>query len=652
MGEITGTGQAVSGLGGAAGYGETAIARADESVTRLDVSAVFEAGFTLGGVSYAAQDLFISTDGLISFGAGVGGVQSSLSAITAPFFAIFQADVDTRLDGEGAESGGIWVDVDPVADCVTITWDQVGFYRRNASLVNTFQLQLFDRGNGGFQVVFRYQDIAWTSGDVQGGFGGLGGLAALIGLRGAASGEALALPASGQETALLALATTLGNSGVAGLWVWDFLQPSVITGSALADVLAGTAYDDAQNGLAGNDRLLGSAGADSLNGGSGLDRADYGAAEAAVWIDLATPANNLGQARGDVYAGIEVFLGSAFDDTMAGAAGDDTFLGLAGRDLLQGGAGNDRLSGGGGGDLLFGGSGDNRLVGGAGRDRLESAEGRDSLYGGSGDDTLLAGDGDDQAWGEGGADVLQGGAGNDSLSGGTGLGDGADTLDGGLGDDRLSGGDGNDLLAGGDGQDVLAGENGADRLFGGAGNDSLSGGRGDDDLRGGGDSDMLQGGFGNDTLAGGDGSDGILGEVGQDLLSGGTGADTLDGGIGADTLYGGAGNDILAGGDGNDLLSGGLGADQFRHSGSSGEMGDLILDFSNAEGDSLWFGLADAQRQDFRVETLILDGVGQAGLAEVRVSLAATGQVIWTIADGAAQSAMLLHSSMNSFDLL
>jgi hypothetical protein len=42
------------------------------------------------------------------------------------------ADIDTRLDGEGTESGPIWVDIDPISDVVTITWQNVGFYRRNA----------------------------------------------------------------------------------------------------------------------------------------------------------------------------------------------------------------------------------------------------------------------------------------------------------------------------------------------------------------------------------------------------------------------------------------------------------------------------------------------------------------------------------------
>ena len=128
MGDITGNGTAVTGLGGVAGYGEVSVPRGDDTVAQVNVSAVFDSGFSVGGARYGADQLFISTDGLISFGTGFSGVAAAASAIAAPFFAIFNADVDTRLDGEGAESGGIWLDVDTVQDCVTITWDHVGFY--------------------------------------------------------------------------------------------------------------------------------------------------------------------------------------------------------------------------------------------------------------------------------------------------------------------------------------------------------------------------------------------------------------------------------------------------------------------------------------------------------------------------------------------
>ncbi len=558
LGDITGNGTAVTGLGGARGYGETELPRGDDTVAQVNVAAVFESGFSLGGVQYAADELFIATDGLISFGSAVSGVAATAGSIAAPFFAIFNGDVDTRLDGEGAESGGVWLDVDTARDCVTITWDQVGFYRRNASLTDTFQIQLFDRGNSGFEVVYRYQNISWTAGDLQGGWGGLDGIAALIGHRATASGSAVLLGASGNQTAELALAQDLGNTGVAGLWVWGFLAPALIIGTASADRLNGTTDSDTMLGLGGNDVLMGSEGADVMDGGSGTDRADYGMATAAVLIDLADLARNLGFAAGDSYLRIEIYAGSNFADTLLGGGGAVHFLGNDGADSLEG-----RL-------------GDDRMFGGAGRD------------------------------------TLRGGNGHDTLDGGT----EGDLIFGNLGNDQLLGGLGNDSLLGG---------NGFDRLYGGDGNDQISGGSGFGTMFGGGGDDLLTGGHGRDLVYGGSGAD---------VLRAGGGDDTLDGGLGVDTLTGGSG------------------ADEFRHAGTGGQGSDWITDFSNAEGDHLVFGIAGAVKADFSVTFVAVAGAGSAGVAEAYVTYLPLDRLIWLLVDGAGEAAILLHSSMNSFDLL
>ncbi len=70
----------------------------------------------------------------------------------------------------------------------------------------------------------------------------------------------------------------------------------------------------------------------------------------------------------------------------------------------------------------------------------------------------------------------------------------------------------------------------------------------------------------------------LLGEDGNDTLNG------LNGQV--DTLAGGRGNDTLKGLGGADVLSGGSGADHFVLTAPS-DGGDHILDFSNAEGDSI-----------------------------------------------------------------
>lgn len=67
-----------------------------------------------------------------------------------------------------------------------------------------------------------------------------------------------------------------------------------------------------------------------------------------VRADLAVPAGNLGDARGDAYVGIEDLEGSGFADTLLGDAGSNLVAGLDGADWLHGRAGTDTLSGGGG----------------------------------------------------------------------------------------------------------------------------------------------------------------------------------------------------------------------------------------------------------------------------------------------------------------
>jgi Ca2+-binding RTX toxin-like protein len=525
-------------------------------------------------------------------------VATNPAAIPAPFFAIFNGDVDTRLDGEGPESGGVWLDVDTLRDCVTITWDQVGFYRRNATLTDTFQMQLFDRGGGSFDVVYRYQSVTWTTGDLQGGWGGLGGTAARIGYRLAATGPFTELAASGNAAALLALPQSLGNTGVAGLWVFGVGTARDIDGTPGPDTLAGTPGPDTMHGLAGNDILQGSAGADLMDGGTGWDRVDFSAATTGLKIDLQNTLLNTGMAAGDRFVAVEAFTGTGLADTLLGSAAPDWFDGGAGNDDLQGRDGNDTM------------------LGNAGADRLTGGNGLDSLSGDAGDDTL---------WGN-------------------------------FGNDTLLGGTGNDILYGGNGFDLLRGEDGSDTLNGNLGNDTLFGGTGPGDL-----ADALYGGDGRDSLDGGDGNDSLWGGLGSDTLLGGGGADTLWGmeeddslwgGAGADQLFGGAGNDRLDGGPGADRLTGGPGADRFFNAGLAGHGQDWINDFSNAGGDRLVFGITTASRADFRVTTVNLPGAGLAGVAEVRVTYIPTGMLVWTIVDGADDAAILMNVGAATFDLL
>src|SRR5690606_18341558 len=89
-----------------------------------------------------------------------------------------------------------------------------------------------------------------------------------------------------------------------------------------------------------------SEGADAVDGGAGRDAIVYKASDAGVTVDLALagPQASDGFADGDVLAGIENVVGSAFADTVSGDAGANTLRGLAGADMLDGREGDDRAS--------------------------------------------------------------------------------------------------------------------------------------------------------------------------------------------------------------------------------------------------------------------------------------------------------------------
>lgn len=294
--------------------------------------------------------------------------------------------------------------------------------------------------------------------------------------------------------------------------IWGGAGNDTLTGRGGADWLSGGAGNDLLYGGEGDDTLMGGAGADRLEGGLGRDLASYADAAQGLRVDMASAAQNTGDARGDVLVGIEDLAGSGFGDTLAGDAAANLILGLEGNDLISGRAGNDSLAGGAGDDTLSGGAGADRLEGGAGLDLASYAESRALRV-----DLAQPGLSTGEALGDQfeGIEGLLGGAGNDTL-----LGDGqANLLIGGAGSDQLDGRTGADTLMGGDGADTLWGGEGSDLLDGGAGNDRLEGGAGDDALAGGIGNDRLDGGQGSDILTGGAGVDTFVFTGGADLIT-------------------------------------------------------------------------------------------------------------------------------------
>jgi len=253
-----------------------------------------------------------------------------------------------------------------------------------------------------------------------------------------------------------------------------------LSGAGGIDRLYGEEDNDALHGDAGNDILIGGLGADVLDGGADRDTASYETALGAVSLNF-TSGIHTGDAAGDSFTSIEIFLLSAFADSFTGGGADEE---------VRGGDGNDTLSGAGGIDTLRGENGADTLNGDDGDDLLNGGAGADALHGGNGTDTavyLLATAGVSINLTSG---VNTGEAAGDTfdsiehfqLSNGFTLADsftgssGADWVAGYKGVDTLNGMGGNDTLNGGEHNDVLNGGAGADKLIGGTGDDAMTGG--------------------------------------------------------------------------------------------------------------------------------------------------------------------------------
>jgi len=251
----------------------------DRSSDSIDITSIFEGGINIGDTNYTS--LFVNTNGNITFGQDLGtftpqpiGTGTGERDIIAPFWA----DVDTRGTDDAAKN--VFWDFNTDRDSFVVTWNDVGYYNQNQDKENTFQLELADSGNGDVQIVFRYTDVNWTTGDASSGTDGLGGDVARAGF---AFGQDLSfeLPASGNQNAILGLEANPGNTGFNGLWDFDIRGGELINvgtagddnlaGGDSSDSIFGNDGDDFIDALLGNDFIYGGNGADELIGGLGND---------------------------------------------------------------------------------------------------------------------------------------------------------------------------------------------------------------------------------------------------------------------------------------------------------------------------------------------------------------------------------------------
>lgn len=605
---ITGNGTLVRGLGGATGFGETAVPRNDDGSTSYDISAVFENGLNFFGNTFSS--FYVNTNGNISFGSGIGTfTPSQITAGSTRMIAPFWADVDTRTNG-APDSEPIYLDVDPTNDVVTVTWSNVGYYNTQADRLNSFQLQLFDRGSGNFDIVFRYENINWTTGSASGGTGGLGGTPAHAGWTAGNQSSFFEVPGSGSQDSMLALETTTGNTGVTGLWTWQVRNGAINAGDVTFGAytftndpgLYGFAYFPAggvlgtpsyqgdfwinnsnttiPNAVYGDDgwqtylHELGHAlglshptvnGNDDPNNTAGNANnnnqwtvmsyvAHPNAGSSDVWpvtpmpLDIQAIQSMYGANYGTRNTGTTYFGPALAGTTLAYALGDGGTMQF---DTNQTANGNGRVAmltiwDGGGTDWINA-SNQTQAV------SIDLTPGHFSTIGPIADNIGIAflDNGDMRAL----IENAIGGSGNDTILGNIGA----------------------NLLIGGVGSDHLFGDNGNDQLDGGAGTDTLDGGAGFDfaaynSATAGVTVDMTTPANSTGDAAGDQfvGIEGLVGSNYNDTLRGDAfvnsvwaldGNDALDGRGGNDELHGQNGNDTLTGGAGRDVLDGGFGFD-------------------------------------------------------------------------------------------
>lgn len=176
----------INDLGGTTGFGENTLSANDDGSIFIDLSSVFSSGLNFFGNTY--NGLYLNNNGNVTFDSQQSAHTpfALTGATNNPIIAPFFADVDTRGGAATATPGGnstgsnlVYWDLDTSGQGVfTATWDDVGFYNSNTSLLNAFQLQLIGVGSGNFDISITYESINWTTGNASGGTNGLGGTVA------------------------------------------------------------------------------------------------------------------------------------------------------------------------------------------------------------------------------------------------------------------------------------------------------------------------------------------------------------------------------------------------------------------------------------------------------------------------------------------
>ena len=569
-------------LGGATGFGEGVLPKADDTSLRIPLTDIFQNGIKFGWSTYTS--LFLNNNGNVTFGTASDAFNPAPFPYSSnPMIAALWSDVDTTGPAGEPSPGGsslgtnrVYFDLDPQTLTFTATWDDVGPFS-SGTADNAFQLRIIARPadetsrylTDTFDIEFRYEAVNWLRGSAsptdsapQWGYDAGDGINYFNGIGSRTAFFASALPTSttggGDE------AGVISYINVSNAFAYE--APSIAVATAQAIVLepaSGTValtFELTRTGdLSRTSSVswtvggLGAqpAGADDFAAGAlpgGIVQFAAGASRATVTIEVAA------DALPEAAEQFSLTLSDAVGAILGQATATGTILPL-GAPPPAGGPGNDVID----------------ASAAAGAVTLQGGDGSDLLAGGAGSDSIVGGNGTDIA-SHAGNDASQGISVN--LAGGT---------DGRGGTDSFSGIEG---VIGGAGADSIdfTGASFAATLAGGAGDDTLVGG-----TPGAMASYAANGASAAISLTHSRGSDGLGGTdslIGVNAVLGGAGADTIDftAGSGAATLLGGDGDDLLRGGLGSDLLSGGGGTDTADFRSSATALSTTALGRQSADG--------------------------------------------------------------------
>jgi hypothetical protein len=141
-------------------------------------SALINLGWTFQFYGTNYTSCYINNNGNITFGAPYSPYIPTgfPSASVPPMIAPFWADVDTR----NLATGQVWYKIidsnnGGLPDTLIVTWDNVGYFNQHADLLDTFQLVITNFTNpqlpAGANVCFEYDNMCWTTGDINGSGG-------------------------------------------------------------------------------------------------------------------------------------------------------------------------------------------------------------------------------------------------------------------------------------------------------------------------------------------------------------------------------------------------------------------------------------------------------------------------------------------------